>query len=96
LIGEVKVAAREIALESCKDINITVLDGRVGKNFVHIKVSNVPRLASSKIMRRVKGRASKVLQERFPHIKEMNLHGSLWEESYFCATIGDESEVAVS
>ena len=68
LIGEVKVAAREIALESCKDINITVLDGRAGKNFVHIKVSSVPRLAPSEIMRRVKGRASRVLQERFPHI----------------------------
>jgi len=88
LVDSIRAKAGELILEACKENNIERLDARIGKNYVYMKLSCPPRLSPSEAMRRIKGRTSKFLQEIFPQLKEMNMHGSVWDGGYFCATDG--------
>jgi putative transposase len=87
--------AKELILESCRENKLIKLEARMGKNYVYLKVSSPARLSPSNIMRLLKGRSSKHLQEMFPHIKEMGLHGSVWDGGYFCATCGDVTDEVI-
>ncbi|MCL2377303.1 MAG: IS200/IS605 family transposase [Defluviitaleaceae bacterium] len=92
LVGDVKIRAGEIISEGCKENELIKLEGRIGKNFVYIKVISPARLSPSAIMRLLKGRSSRYLQAMFPHIREANLHNSVWDSGFFCATCGNVSD----
>ncbi len=72
--------------------NITILQGNVGKDHVHILVSCPPSLSPSKIMQYIKGRSSRMLQDEFPHLKKRYWGQHLWARGYFCATAGNVTE----
>ena len=108
LTGDVRVRARNLIAETCGDIGIKILNGHVGKNHVYMQLSCPARIAPAEIVRRLKGRSSRVLRQEYPQIKLVqsdcalqsgkfgrNLEGSFWDEGYFCATFGDVAEEAI-
>ena len=89
LQGDLRKRARELLRQDCEAKGMNIIEGKLGKNYIYMMVSCPAHRSPSEIMRLLKGRSSKLLQEEFPYIKEKNLHGSLWDSGYFCATIGD-------
>ena len=55
---------------TCEAFEIKILSGVVSKDHVHIVVSAPPNMASSEIMRRIKGRNARKLFEEFPKLKK--------------------------
>ncbi len=70
LKGDVGLKVRELIRQTCEAFEIEILKGVVTQDHVHILVSALANLAPSEIMRRIKGRSSMKLFERFPDLKK--------------------------
>jgi putative transposase len=93
---EVALRTREIIRQTCEARNITILNGYVSKDHIHLHVSCPPELAPSKIVQYVKGRSSRLIQQEFPHLRKRYWGRHLWARGYFCATVGNVTEKMIA
>lgn len=92
LKGRIGRRTRELIRQGCQARRITILQGSVGKDHIHILVSCPTSLAPSKIIQYLKGRTSRLLQEEFPELQKRYWGQHLWARGYFCATVGTVTE----
>jgi putative transposase len=92
LLGEVAEAAEEIIRENCKELDIEVIDMAVGVYHVHLFIKYPPKYSVSWIAKRLKGRSSKLIRDRFPQLKEW-CPGHLWAPSCYHGSVGHGWEV---
>jgi len=86
---------RELLRQGCETIGVTIVQGSIGKDHVHMLLSCPTTIAPSKIVQYLKGRSSKLLQSEFPKIKKKYWGQHLWSVSYFCATVGSVTEETI-
>ena len=70
LLGEVAEAAEEIIRENCKELDIEVIDMAVNVDHGHLFIRYPPKYSVSWIAKRIKGRSSKLLRDKFLRLKE--------------------------
>ncbi|MFD1363241.1 IS200/IS605 family transposase [Lentibacillus salinarum] len=92
LRGQIAVRARELIRQGCEARGITILQGSVGKDHIHLLISCPPSIAPSKILQYLKGRSSRLLQDEFSELKKRYWGQHLWARGYFCATVGTVTE----
>jgi len=92
LRGRIAVRARELVRQGCVARKITILQGSVGKNHIHLLLSCPTSMAPSKIMQYLKGQSSRLLQDEFAELKKRYWGQHLWARGYFCATVGTVTE----
>ncbi|QQK75577.1 IS200/IS605 family transposase [Salicibibacter cibarius] len=92
LRGDIAHRVRELIRQGCEARNITILQGSVGKDHIHLLLSCPLSIAPSKIMQYLKGRSSRLLQDEFPALKKRYWGQHLWARGYFCATVGNVTE----
>lgn len=78
LKGDVVLKARALIRQTREAFEIEILKGVVSKDHIHLLVSAPPNLASSEIMRRIKGRTSTKLFETFPELKKRYWGRHFW------------------
>ena len=88
LTGTIAKRLRELLIQGCSARGITIIEGAVGKDHVHMLVSCPTDLAPSKIFQYLKGRSSRLIQDEFPELKQKYWGQHLWARGYFCATVG--------
>ena len=66
----IAVRTRDLIRQGCEARGITILQGSVGKDHIHLLLSCPPSLAPSKIMQYLKGRSLRLLQDQFPELKK--------------------------
>ena len=79
---------RELLIQGCQARGMTIIEGSVSKDHVHMLVSCPTDMAPSKIAQYLKGRSSRLIQEEFPELKKRYWGQHLWARGYFCATVG--------
>jgi len=87
LAGEVAEAAEEIIRETCRELDIEVIDLSLNIDHVHLFVKYPPKYSVSLIAKRIKGRSSKLLRDRFPHLKDW-CPDHLWAPSCYHGSVG--------
>ena len=92
LHGEIAKRLRELIRQGCEARGLTIIQGNIGKDHVHMLISCPPSLAPSKIVQYLKGRSSHLIQEEFPELKKRYWGQHLWARGYFCATVGAVTE----
>lgn len=90
--GPIAIRTRELIRQGCEARGITILQGSVGKDHIHLLLSCPPSLAPSKILQYLKGRSSRLLQDEFLELKKRYWGQHLWARGYFCATVGTVTE----
>jgi len=88
LKGEIAKRAREMLIQGCEARNVTIIQGSVGKDHIHMLVSVPTSIAPSKLVQYLKGRSSRLLQDEFSEIKKRYWGQHLWARGYFCVTVG--------
>jgi len=88
LRGEVAERTRDLIRQVCMSRELTILQGHVSVDHVHIRVSCPPTLSPAKIVHYIKGVSSRKLQEEFSHLQKRYWGQPLWARGYFCATVG--------
>jgi putative transposase len=79
---------RELLTQGCESRGITIVEGSVGKEHVHMLLSCPTHIAPAKIVQYLKGRSSRLIQDEFPELKKRHWGQHLWARGYFCATVG--------
>ncbi len=69
LEGEVAEAAEAIIRETCKELDIEIIDMAMNLDHVHLFIKYPPKYSVSWIAKRIKGRSSKLLRDQFPQLK---------------------------
>jgi putative transposase len=95
LKGKIKPRLRELLIQGCTARGITIIEGSIGKDHVHMLLACPPDMAPSKIMQYLKGRSSRLIQDEFPELKKTYWGQHLWARGYFCATVGSISKETV-
>jgi putative transposase len=88
LRGKISLRLRELIRQGCEARGMTIIQGNISADHVHILISCPPDLSPSKIAQYLKGRSSKMIQEEFPELKQRYWGQHLWARGYFCATVG--------
>lgn len=89
-----RVATRldELLAEIATENEWEILAGEVMPDHVHIFVRVRPTDSPAEVVRRFKGRTSRVLRAEFPWLGRQRV---LWSKSYFAASVGYVSEQTV-
>jgi putative transposase len=93
--GEIGKRLRDLIRQGCEARNITIVQGSIGKDHVHMLLSCPPSLSPSKIVQYLKGRSSRLLQDEYPELKKRYWGQHLWGRGYFCATVGSVTEETI-
>ena len=62
LRGAIRERVREIIRQVCEELGVTIINGVLSTDHVHMFVSTPPHHAVSNVMRKVKGRSSRKVQ----------------------------------
>jgi len=92
LVGKIKERLEQIIYEVAEELGIKVLELEVNPDHIHLFISAYPTIPVHKIVKRIKGRTSRILRQEFPELLKLP---SLWTHSYFVATIGDVSKETI-
>lgn len=88
--------AMKILLHQIAENNeITILEGEIVDDHVHLVVSFPPNKSISSVMKALKGASAREWFQQFPDTKKELWKGSLWSRSYFVSTVGDVSKEIV-
>ena len=68
LTEAIGIRLRDIIRQVCDSNDISIIQGRVSKDHVHLYVSYPPELSVSDMVRLMKGRSSRKIQEEFPQL----------------------------
>ena len=90
--GEIAIRARELIRQTCASKEITIVQGHVSKDHIHLLVSCPPTLSAAQVVQYLKGRSSRLLQQEFSQLRREYWGQHLWARGYFCATVGAVSE----
>ena len=77
---------KEIIAEVCEERGVELIALEVMPEHVHLFVDVPPTISMSSLMHFVKGRASRLLRQEFPHLKSRL--PCLWTGSFFCSSVG--------
>lgn len=92
LVNAVQVRLDGLIREVAAELDCTVLALEIMPDHLHLFLSAPPTLAPNQIVRRIKGRSSRVLRQEFPHLLRLP---SLWTRAYFVSTAGHVSSQTI-
>ena len=96
LQGDVQLRCRDILRQSCNSLDIQILKGVVSKDHVHLHLSYPPSLSISEMVKRLKGRSSRMLLQEFPELKRRYWGNHFWGIGYGNWSTGNITEEMLS
>jgi len=95
LQGDIQKRCRELLIQICDSEDVRILKGVVSKDHVHMHVEYPPKLSLSNLVKRLKGRGSRRLQDEFPDLKKRYWGRHLWAIGFGVWSTGNISEEMV-
>ena len=96
LRGEIGKRVRELIRQTCASLDVYIVKGHVSKDHVHLLVSVPPNLAVSELVKRLKGRSSRLMLEEFGELRKVYWGRQLWARGYFVASSGNVTDDIVA
>lgn len=95
LRGDSGLRLREVLRMICVEQALTIVQGNIRPNHVHLLVSAPAHLSPAKLVQYLKGKSSYRLQREFRELQKRYGGQHLWGRGYFCATVGAVTEEQV-
>ena len=95
LDGDVQKRCRELLIQICDSEDVRILSGVVSKDHVHMHVEYPPSLSLSDLVKRLKGRSSRLLQKEHPALQKRYWGKHLWAIGYGAWSTGNITEEVV-
>ena len=96
LQGEIKQRCRDLIVQICDAEDVRILKGVVSKDHVHMLIEYAPSKAVSEIVKRLKGRTSRRLQEEFPELRRRYWGKHFWAIGYGAWSSGNITDEMVA
>jgi putative transposase len=95
LQGDIQNRCRELVKQICDAEDVRILKGVVSKDHVHIHVEYRPSLSVSNLVKRLKGRTSRRLQEEYPELSKRYWGQHFWAIGYGVWSTGNVTDKMV-
>ena len=95
LQGDVQKRCRELLIQICDSEDVRILKGVVSKEHVHMHVEYPPKSSLSNLVKRLKGRGSRRLQDEFPDLKKKYWGRHFWAIGFGVWSTGNITEEMV-
>ena len=95
LKGDVQHRCREIIIQICDAEDVQILKGVVSKDHIHMHIEYPPRVSISDLVKRLKGRTSRILQREFPVLKKRYWGRHFWAIGYGAWSTGNVTDEMV-
>jgi len=95
LQGDLQHRCRELIIQICDAEDVQILKGVVSKDHVHMHLEYPARLSMSHLVKRLKGRTSRRLQDEFPDLKKRYWGRHFWAIGYGCWSTGNITDEMV-
>jgi putative transposase len=91
LVKEIKPKLKELLSELCNWLDVTIIEGAICSDHVHMYLSVPPKYSPAHVMKILKGKSAEYLRRDFPELakKYWGLH--IWARGYFVSTVGIDS-----
>ena len=95
LKGEIKQRCRDLLVQICDAEDVRILKGVVSQEHVHMHIEDPPKLALSDLVKRMKGRTSRMLQQEYPELGKRYWGRHFWAIGYGAWSTGNITEELV-
>ena len=92
LTHAMKQRVREIIAQVAEDIGVSIENGVVSSDHIHVFVNVPPHIKISEFVQKAKGRSSKKIQEEFPELRKKYWGRHFWARGYFSSTSGNVTD----
>ena len=95
LKGEIQKRCRELIIQICDAEDIRILKGVVSKEHVHMHIEYPPSKSISDIVKKLKGRVSRRLQQEYPKLSKIYWGKHFWAIGYGAWSTGNVTDELV-
>ena len=95
LRGEIAIRLRELVRQTCATLDVYIVSGHVSPDHVHLLVSVPPSISVSELVKRIKGRSRRRMQEEFGELKRQYWGKHLWARGYFAVSTGNVTDEVI-
>ena len=95
LTGDIQKLCRELLIQVCDTEDIRILSGVVSKDHVHMHIEYPPSVSLSNLLKRMKGRTSRLLQKEYTELSKRYWGKHLWGIGYGAWSTGNITEEIV-
>jgi putative transposase len=95
LKGDIQTRCRDLLVQICNSEGVIILKGVVSKDHVHMHVEYAPSLSISDLVKRLKGRTSRMLQQEFPELGKKYWGRHFWAVGYGVWSTGNITDEMV-
>lgn len=95
LKGEIQKRCRELIIQICDAEDVKILKGAVSKDHVHMHIEYPPSISISDLVKRLKGRTSRMLQQEYPELQKRYWGKHFWAIGYGAWSTGNIAEELV-
>ena len=92
IVNEIKFRIRDLIRQVCDANDIYIIRGHVSADHVHLFISYPPQLSISEIVKSIKGRSSRRIQEEYPELGKRYWGQHFWSIGYAAFSAGDISD----
>ena len=96
LEGDIKSRCREILIQICESEDVDILKGVVSNNHIHMHIGYRPSLSISNLVKKLKGRTSRKLQQEFPKLEKRYWGRHFWAIGFGCWSTGNITDEMVN
>ena len=89
LKGDIQIRCRELIIQICDAEDVRILKGVVSKDHVHMLIEYPPKTSLSDLVKRLKGRTSRILQQEFPQLQKRYWGRHFWAIGYGAWSTGN-------
>ena len=82
LQGDIQKRCRELLVQICDAEDVRILGGVVSKDHVHMHMEYPPSLSVSNLIKRLKGRSSRLLQREYTELRKRYWGRHFWAIGY--------------
>lgn len=95
LKGETQIRCRDLIKQICDSEDVRILKGVISKDHVHVHIEYSPKKSVSDLVKRLKGRTSRRLQEEFPELGKRYWGRHFWAIGYGVWSTGNITDKMV-
>ena len=95
LKGDVQKRCRDLIRQICESEDVQILKGVISKDHVHIHIEYPPRVKISDLVKKLKVRSSRRIQEEFPVLKKRYWGRHFWAIGYGAWSTGNITDEMV-
>ncbi|MEP5364788.1 MAG: IS200/IS605 family transposase [Reichenbachiella sp.] len=96
LKGSIQERCRELLIQICDAEDVEIIKGVVGKDHIHMHIEYPPNKNISNLVKRLKGRSSRRLQEEYSEIRRRYWGRHFWAIGYGVWSTGETTEDVVN